>query len=174
MVEGEPNDFPWDLTLYRHAMQRVIDALWDLDKILSKSQAHGVIPNRRYADGVVAPVRGIYESCRHLGVDFKSVELSNWLMSQQSELEYPARNITLKPGYEIHVITIDYGGGSYRDAIKPTTPKGFSRLLGKVFEERQEYAGSVVVRGYGVRGNSLWVRGEVQITIPLDFYYRRM
>jgi hypothetical protein len=73
-----------------------------------RGAAYEVIPNRRYADGVVALVRSIYGSCRQLGVSFRALELSDWLMFQQSELEYPARNITLKPSYEFHVSTIDY------------------------------------------------------------------
>jgi len=40
VVEGDINELLWDLTLYRHAMQRVVDALWDLDRIPKKSQAH--------------------------------------------------------------------------------------------------------------------------------------
>ena len=40
VVEGDVNELLWDLALYRHAMQRVVDALWDLDKIPKKSQAH--------------------------------------------------------------------------------------------------------------------------------------
>ena len=44
-----------------------------------------VIPNRRYTDGVIVLVRGIYESCRQLGVDFREVELGDWLMFHQVE-----------------------------------------------------------------------------------------
>ena len=33
IVEGSVNDLLWDLAIYRHAMQRVVDALWDLDWI---------------------------------------------------------------------------------------------------------------------------------------------
>jgi hypothetical protein len=86
---------------------------------------YGFIPNRRYADGVITLVRSIYESCRQLKVDFKSVELSNWLMFQQSELEYPAKSITLKPGYEFHITTVDYSKNSYRDVVKPVVPKSY-------------------------------------------------
>jgi hypothetical protein len=136
--------------------------------------AYEVIPNRRYADGVVTLVRSIYESCRQLGVDFKSVELSNWLMFQQSELEYPARNITLKPGYEFHVTTIDYHENTYRDIVKPTVPKNYRLLLDKILGERQEYAGRTVIKSYGTEGGNLWVQGEVQITIPIDFYYKHV
>jgi hypothetical protein len=133
-----------------------------------------VIPNRRYADGVVALVRSIYESCRQLGVDFKSVELSGWLMFQQSELEYPARNITLKPGYEFHITTIDYNRNTYRDVVKPTIPKSYKPLLDKILEEKQEYTGRVVVKSHDVRKGSLRLHGEVQITISIDFYYEHM
>jgi hypothetical protein len=133
-----------------------------------------VIPNRRYADGVVTLVRGVYESCRQLGVDFRGVELSDWLMFQQSELEYPARNMTLKPGREFHITTVDYSRNSYRDAVKPTVSKSYRHLLEKILEERQEYTGRVVIKSYGVRKGRPWVRGEVQITIPIDFYYEHM
>jgi len=133
-----------------------------------------VILNRRYADGVVTLVRSIYESCRQLGIDFRSVELSNWLMFQQSELEYPARNITLKSGYEFHITTIDYSRNSYRDMVKPTVPKSYRLLLDKVLEERQKYTGRVAIKSYGIRKDRLWVCGEVQITIPIDFYYKHM
>jgi len=133
-----------------------------------------VIPNRRYADGVVTLVRSIYESCRQLGIDFRSVELSDWLMFQQSELEYPARSITLKSGYEFHITTIDYSRNSYRDVVKPTVPKSYRLLLEKVLEERQRYTGRVVIKSYGIRNGNLWVRGEVQITIPVNFYYKHM
>jgi len=134
--------------------------------------AYEIIPNRRYADGVVALVRSIYESCRQLKVDFKSVELSDWLMFQQSELEYPARNITLKPGYEFHITTVDYSKISYRDMIKPTIPKSYRLLLDKILEGRQRYTGRVVVKSYGTEEDNLWVQGEIHVTIPIDFYYK--
>ena len=133
-----------------------------------------VIPNRRYVDGVITLIRGVYESCRQLNIDFRGVELSDWLMFQQSELEYPARSITLKPGYEFHITTVDYGKNTYRDVVKPIVPKGYRLLLEKILEERQKYAGRVVVKDYGIRKNVLWVHGEVQITIPIDFYYKHM
>jgi len=40
VVDGNLNDLLWDLTLYRHAMQRIVDALWDLDRVPSRSQMH--------------------------------------------------------------------------------------------------------------------------------------
>jgi len=40
VVDGGINDLLWDLALYRHALQRVVDALWELDKTPKKSQLH--------------------------------------------------------------------------------------------------------------------------------------
>ncbi len=133
-----------------------------------------IIPNRRYVDGVIVLVRSIYESCRQLGVDFKEVELGNWLMFQQVEKEYPVRNITLREGYEFHITTIDYGGETERVVVRPTIPKNYRVLLNKILEERQRHTARVVIKDYGVRRGKLWIRGEVQLTIPIDFYYRHM
>jgi hypothetical protein len=143
-------------------------------KGMFRSIAYGVVPNRRYADGAVTLVMGIYESCRALGVDFKSVGLSDWLMFQQSELEYPAKSITLKQNHEFHVTTVRYNGATGRVVVKPTIPRSYGELLDAVLTGRVEYMGRVVVRDYGVRSNQLWVHGEVQVTIPMDAYYERM
>jgi hypothetical protein len=130
--------------------------------------------SERYADGAVTLVMSIYESCRALGVDFKGVELGDWLMFQQSELEYPAKSITLRSGYEFHVTTVRFNGSVGRVVIKPTIPKNYEKLLGAITTKRVGYMGRVVIDGVGARNNQLWVHGEVQITVPLDVYYERM
>jgi len=113
--------------------------------------AYEIIPNRRYADGAVTLVMSIYESCRALGIDFRSVELSDWLMFQQSELEYPAKSITLKPGYEFHITTVRYDGLISRVVVRPTVPENYKGLLDAVLTGHVKYMGRVVVRDYGVR-----------------------
>ena len=40
VVEGSINDLLWDLAMHRHALQRVVDALWDLDELPKRSQLH--------------------------------------------------------------------------------------------------------------------------------------
>jgi len=136
--------------------------------------AYGVVPNRRYADGAVTLVMGIYESCRALGVDFRGVELGDWLMFQQSELEYPAKSITLRPGYEFHVTTVGFDGLIGRVVVRPTVPKNYGELLNAVLTEHVKYMGRVVIDGVGVRNNRLWIHGEVHMTVPLDVYYEHM
>jgi hypothetical protein len=143
-------------------------------KNMFRQFAYEIIPNRRYADGAVTLVMGIYESCRALGVDFKGVELGDWLMFQQSELEYPAKSITLRSGYEFHVTTVRFNGSVGRVVIKPTIPKNYEKLLGAITTKRVGYMGRVVIDGVGVRNNQLWVHGEVQVTVPMDAYYEHM
>ncbi|RLF25199.1 MAG: hypothetical protein DRN15_00655 [Thermoprotei archaeon] len=133
-----------------------------------------VISNRRYADGVIVLIRGVYESCRQLGIDFKDAELGDWLMFQQAEKEYPVRNITLRQGYEFHITTINYNGKPERITIKPTIPKNYKLLLEKIIEDKQKHTARIVVKDHGVRKDKLWVQGEVQLTIPLKFYYKYM
>jgi len=136
--------------------------------------AYEIIPNRRYADGVVILVMSIYESCRALGIDFKMVELSEWLMFQQHALEYPSRNITLKPGYEFHITTVRYDGTTGRVVVKPTVPGSYRQLLDAIITGRVGYMGRVVIDGVGARNNELWLHGEIHITVPLDMYYEHM
>ncbi len=40
IIEGNINDLLWDLTVYKYALQKCIEALWELDKIPKKSQVH--------------------------------------------------------------------------------------------------------------------------------------
>jgi putative transposase len=62
VVEGNLNDLLWDLMLYRYAMQRVVDALWDLDRIPNRSQAHRMFYQMLRSYGFRAHVaRNIYE-----------------------------------------------------------------------------------------------------------------
>ena len=136
--------------------------------------AYEIIPNRRYADGVVTLVMSIYESCRGLGIDFRGVALDNWLMFQQSELEYPNRNITLKPNYEFHVTTVGFDGSIGRVVLKPTIPRNYKELLDAILTRRIKYVGKVVIDGVGVRNNRLWLHGEIHITVPMDVYYEHM
>ncbi|WP_054848952.1 hypothetical protein [Vulcanisaeta sp. JCM 14467] len=40
VVEGSINDLLWDLAIHRHALQRVVDALWELDELPRRSKLH--------------------------------------------------------------------------------------------------------------------------------------
>jgi len=62
VVDGNLNDLLWDLTLYRHAMQRIVDALWDLDRVPNRSQMHQLFYQLLRSYGFRAHVaRNIYD-----------------------------------------------------------------------------------------------------------------
>ncbi len=136
--------------------------------------AYEVIPNRRYADSAAVLVMGIYESCRQLGVDFREVELGGWLVFQQSEKEYPPRNITLKSVDEVWVTVFDYDGESTRIRLKVSASGLYRRLLEAILRDRQPYNPRIAVKSWNVREGRLYVRGELQVAVPLDFYYKHM
>jgi len=58
-----------------------------------------ILPNRRYIDGTITLVYSIYESAQALGVPFSDIVFRDWLLFQQSEKEYPCRNVTLQNDY---------------------------------------------------------------------------
>jgi hypothetical protein len=130
-----------------------------------RGAAYEVIPNRRYADGAVALVMGIYTACRALGIDFRSVELSDWLMFQQGTSEKPLRNfnITLKHDYTVHITTV-----SKRHIVTPTpdTVTKYKDLLDAVLDKNIEYIGRVVINEHAGSHAS----GVVELMIPLDSY----
>jgi hypothetical protein len=139
-----------------------------------KDIVYGIIPNYRYATGVITLTMGIYESCRELDIDFKRVELSDWLMFQQGYLEYPVKSITLKSNYKFHITTIKYDGSNSRVVINPTIPENYEKLLSVIITKQIKHTGRVVIDRFGVRNNKLWIHGEIQITIPMDIYYEHM
>jgi putative transposase len=100
VVEGNLSDSLWDLLLYRHAMQRVVDALWDLDRVPSRSQAHQMFYNVLRGYGFRAHVaRNIYEYALAL---VKSVRESNGskptLRKLSARLDYQDARVELDKG----------------------------------------------------------------------------
>jgi len=63
VVDGDIGDLLWDLVVYRHALQIVVDALWDLDAIPKRAQAHQMFYGMLREYGFRAHVaRNIYSS----------------------------------------------------------------------------------------------------------------
>jgi IS605 OrfB family transposase len=135
---------------------------------------YGVIPNRRYSYGVITLVRSIYESCRQLGVDFKSVELSEWLMFQQSEKECPPRSITLKTPGEVEVTVFNYNKESRRIVLGVNTSEAYKKLLEAILREKQPYMPRIYVKSWNTRSGELYIKGELQVAVPANFYYKHM
>jgi putative transposase len=100
VVEGSINDLLWDLLLYRYAMQRVVDALWDLDRIPNMSQAHRMFYNVLRSYGFRAHVaRNIYDLALAL---VKAVKENNGskptLRKLSARLDYQDARVELDRG----------------------------------------------------------------------------
>jgi len=179
-VAGELLSTAW---LFRIAVHRVL-TIAKQQEALPRSRigwerafhriAYGATLQSDYADGAVVLVMGVYKSCRRLGIDFRRVELSDWLMFQPSKLSRKVGSIALKPNYEFHVTTVGYDGSYDRVVVRPGVSGAFRLVLDSVLDYGVEYMGRIVVRDYGVRGGQLWVRGGAHLTIPLLAYYKVM
>jgi putative transposase len=100
VIEGSISDLLWDLLLYRHAMQRVVDALWDLGRVPSRSQAHQMFYNvLRGYDFRAHVARNIYEYALAL---VKAVKKNNGnkpiLRKLSARLDYQDARIELDKG----------------------------------------------------------------------------
>jgi putative transposase len=100
VVEGGLNNLLWDLVLHRHAMQWVVDALWDLDRVPSRSQAHQLFYNMLRSYGFRAHVaRNIYDYALALVKATKSNDGSRPVLRRLSaRLDYQDARVELDKG----------------------------------------------------------------------------
>jgi hypothetical protein len=138
------------------------------------SDARDLIPNKRYAYGAVYLVYGIWESSRRLKVDYRCVELSNWLMFQHYDREVDGNVIRVLGDDTILVTTYSYDSSKDRVLIKAKPNRGHGELLKLVVESKEKYMPRVVVREYNIRNGKPYVSGEIHVTISYDFYLKHM
>jgi hypothetical protein len=138
------------------------------------SGARDLIPNRRYAYGAIYLIYGIWESSRRLKVDYRCVELSDWLMFQHYDREVDGNVVRVYSDGSALVTTYSYDSSKDRVLIKAKPNKGFKELLKLVIESREKYMPRVVIREYNVRDGKPYVSGEIHVTIGYDFYLKHM
>jgi len=76
----------------------------------------------------------------------------------------------LRNDYSFRITTINYRGEGKRISLKPTIPKNYKRILGKIIEGKRPYVARVVLKGFGERKNALWIHGEVHLSVSYRFY----
>jgi putative transposase len=153
VVEGNLNDLLWDLAIYRYAMQRIVDALWDLDRIPNRSQAHRMFYNVLRSYGFRAHVaRNIYEYTLAL---VKAVKESNGgkpvLRKFSARLDYQDARVELGKGI-VRIILRD---------------KWYTLKL----KHRREY----IERFRGLRWKEVhvkYVNGKIYVSIVFEFMYK--
>ncbi len=138
------------------------------------SDARDLMPNKRYAYGAIYLVYGIWEGARKLGIDYRSVELSDWLMFQHYDREVDGNVIRILEDGSALATTYSYDSSKDRVLIKTKPNKGLKELLKLIVESKEKYTPRVVIRGYNVRGGELYVSGEIHVTIGYDFYLKHM
>ncbi len=137
---------------------------------LFKPLAYEVIPNKRYSYGVVYLVYGVWESARELGIDFRGVELGDWLLLQHYDREWPGNVIRVHDDYTTSVTTYHWDGSKERILLHTRPNKGQKQVLDTILARKEKYMPRVVITDYGVRKGTLWVRGEVHVSVPWSFY----
>ena len=168
--------------LFKLACHRVLSKSKELEKHLIPSKvawikmfyddARSFIPNKRYAYGAIYLVYSVWESARGLKVDYKSVELSDWLLFQHYEREVDGNVIRVSEDGSALITTCSYNGSKDRVLVRAKPNRGYAKLLRFAVESREKYMPRVVVRGYNVRGGALYVHGEIHIVISYDFYLK--
>jgi len=100
VVEGGLNNLLWDLVLHRHAMQRIVDALWDLDRVPNRSQMHQLFYQLLRSYGFRAHVaRNIYDYALALVKATKSNNGSRPVLRRLSaRLDYQDAKVELDKG----------------------------------------------------------------------------
>jgi len=137
-----------------------------------KDYAYSVISNKRYSYGAVYLIYGIWESARRLGVSYGDVELSDWLMFQHYEREVNGNVVRIFEDGSALITVYGYDGSKDRVLIKAKPCREQYELLRRIIGSREKYMPRVVIRDYGVRGEELYVRGEIHVSVSYDFYLR--
>lgn len=68
------------------------------------------------------------------------------------------------------VTTYGYDGLKDRILVKAKPNKGQAELLRKMVESREKYMPKLVIKDYGVRGGTLYVKGEIHVSVSYNFY----
>ena len=139
-----------------------------------KSHAYELIPNKRYSYGAVYLVYGVWESCRRLNIDYNVVELSDWLLFRHYEREINGNVIRVYEDSSALVTTYDYSGSKDRILVRAKPNEGQSELLKKIIGSREKYMPKLIIRDYGVRSGTLYIRGEIHIAVSYNFYLKHM
>ena len=100
VIEGNANDFLWDLTIYKYALQRCIDALWELDSIPKKSQVHQLLyPMLRSYGFRAHATRNIYSTALALVKSAKKNNGSKPVVKKMSaRLDYQDARVEIDDG----------------------------------------------------------------------------
>jgi hypothetical protein len=150
---------------------------YDFIKI-GRKLCYGILPNRRYVDGVSTIIHASLQSAKALKVDITKLELKPWLLFQ-SEAEPWAKgnlNIQFIDHDMVKVLVFGKDKTSRKITIRPIIPKGYVKLVkalvDKALRKEVGYPARIYVKDYGNGLEHLY--GELQIMAKYDFYLEIM
>ena len=139
---------------------------------------YGIIPNRRYVDGISTLLHASLQSAKALKVNITKLELKPWLLFQ-SEAEPWAKgnlNIQFINNDKVRVLVFDKDKSSRKITIEPVIPKGYAKLIrslvGKALRKEVGYPARVYITDYGGRLEHLY--GEIHVMVKYDLYLEVM
>jgi putative transposase len=153
VVEGDLDDLLWDLAIHRHALQKVVNALWDLDRLPNRSQAHQMFYTMLRGYGLRAHVaRNIYEQALALVKASKENGGSRPTIRKLSaRLDYQDAKLDVEQG----LVEVTFRSKRYLLRLR----------------QRREY----VARFLGLRWKEVHLkcaRGKLFVSIVFEFNYR--
>jgi len=135
---------------------------------------YGIIPNRRYVDGISTLIHASLQSAKALKVDISKLELRPWLLFQ-SEAEPWAKgnlNIQFTDYNTVKVLVFDKEKSSRKIIVKPVIPKGYARLvevlIDKALRKEIGYPARIFIKNYGDELRHLY--GELQVMAKYSLY----
>jgi len=145
---------------------------------MGRRLCYGIIPNRRYMDGISTLIHASLQSAKALKVDVSKLELKPWLLFQ-SEAEPWAKgnlNIQFTDYNTVKALVFDKDKSSRKIIIKPVIPKGYARLIKVIVDKalRKEigYPARIYIKDYGDELTHLY--GELQVMAKYSLYLEVM
>ncbi len=161
------------------------ELLADLSKYrflkLMRSKCYDILPNRRYADGMLKLIHSTLKSAKALKVNIRDIELKHWLMFQSDgERGYAKGNMNIRfiDIQHVRALALGYDKKTRYVELKVSTPKGWRKLIeilvNRALSGQIGYPARVMVKDYGIGKRGLHVHGEVQVMVPYNLYLEVM
>ena len=148
---------------------------------IMRSKCYDILPNRRYADGILKLIHSTLKSTKALKIDIRSVELKQWLLFQSDgERGYAKGNMNIRfiDIQHVRVLTLGYDKKTGYVELKVSTPKGWRKLIeilvNRALSGQIGYPARVMVKDYGIGKHGLHVHGEVQVMVSYSLYLEVM
>ena len=146
----------------------------------ARKRCYGILPNRRYVDGVATLMHSTLKSARKLGINIESIELKQWLLFQ-SEAEKEKKgnlNIRLISANKAEILVFNHRRETEKIVVRLRIPKGYRKVLETLVEKALNkeigYPARIVIKEYNFYPSNLHLYCSLQVMIPYSIYLETM